>query len=385
MKNKLILVASIIVISLLVFTCAPKSSSGPVVSTLSTKAVPSQESVAKLAWEIEWEKMVEAAKKEGSLMLYISTGGANREPLKGFTQKYGIRAESVSGRGSELDAKILTEQRAGIYLTDLIITGTSSLVSLKPQGIVQVLEPLLIRPDILDPQAWYANKLPWVDRDRTFFSFVAFASNSISVNSDLVKRGEIKGYQDLLDPKWKGKLTMNDPTIPGTGGLCFLMVSKQIMDFDYMRQLAKQEPIILRDQRLQVEWLAQGKYPIAIWPNSAALADFQQAGATILNIDSVEGNYVTSGGGNIAMFKKAPHPKAAQLFVNWLLTSEGQTLFSKEVMLQSARVDVTTDYVDSTKLRKTGVKYFDSSTEEVVLMREESYKTAKEIFGHLMK
>lgn len=177
---------------------------------------------------------------------------------------------------------------------------------------------------------------------------------------------------------------MNDPTIEGPGNNWFTgMVN--IMGLDYLRELAKQEPIVLRDQRIQVDWLALGKYPITIQANSDAVTGAINAGVRLTEITPEEGTYMSSSQGNIALLNKAPHPNAAKIFINWLLTIEGQTQIVEAQRTHSLRIDVFTDKVDASRLRIPGKKYFSVVSEEVLLQTPKNREQAREIFGHLVR
>ncbi len=90
------------------------------------------------------------------------------------------------------------------------------------------------------------------------------------------------------------------------------------------------------------------------------------------------------GGGTVALVKNAPHPNAARVFINWLLTKEGQTLYSRGYGSASRRLDVPNEG-DPLKIPQPGMKYFNSEEEELILDRPEDMKTAMEIFGFLLK
>lgn len=161
--------------------------------------------------------------------------------------------------------------------------------------------------------------------------------------------------------------------------------NKHIFNLDFFRQLAKQEPMIIRDQRFQVEWLAKNKYPLLLFPRPAPMMEFIRAGATIAyGSTPVEGTYLASGSA-LALLNRAPHPNAAKIFINWFLSREGQIgMFPEEI--QSTRLDASSDGLDTSLVRKPGVKYFDgANTEEYTLKRAEYEKIAKEIFGDLVR
>lgn len=261
--------------------------------------------------------------------------------------------------------------------------GTSLFFQLKPSNAVDPIVPLLILPEVKDTEQWYEG-LGWIDNEKTALAFAAYVSNSISVNSLQVSEGEVKSYKDLLNTKWKGKIVMNDPILTGTGQR-FIGFLLETMGADYLRGLAKQEPVIVRDQRLQIEWLAHNKFAIATTPKPEILQEFALAGAPIKSSIMEEGEAITAGGGVISIIGKAPHPSAATVFLNWILSKEGQTVYSKAMGVQSRRLDVATDHLDPVVIRKPGVKYLDHNRQEFLLREPEFRKIAQEVFGPYSK
>lgn len=398
-KGQLVPLTLLVMLLLALPACAPQAAPTPVLAPTPGAAAPSVTPVAvavevpvKEPWGVEWEKLVVAAKREGRVV-WLGTVGAEvrRAVTEAFGSKYGIKVEVIAGRASEVGAKIMSERRAGLYLADVMSAGPGPTTAtvLKPAGALDPLEPVLVLPELTDPdvikKTWWGGELLWVDKERTMLAFVAYPSGKIVVNTNLVKPGEIKSYRDLLDLKWKGKMTLNDPTVGGSGNNWFTSLAESIMDLDYLRKLAKQEPVILRDQRLQVEWLAQGKYPIAITPKEDIVKEFITVGAPLKGITPAEGAYIIQGYGSVLLINRAPHPHAAKLFINWLLSKEGVTTFSRAYGTQSARLDVPTDYIDPEMLRQPGIKYYSNITEEVSLKAAQYLKVAEEVFGEVLK
>lgn len=368
------------------------SPSKPAVSPPATSAIPSQSATkapAVPAWQADWDKTLAEAKKEGKLAVNTTGGVEVKNSLsKAFAEKFGIDIEFVSGRGPEITAKIVAERKAGLFLSDLFLGGpTTPLTVLKPQGILSPIKPLLVLPEVLNTEAYFDNAIPYIDKEQIYVICNGpYVAMTLAINADMVKPGEVKGYADLLDPKWKGKIAFSDPTIAGAAARCFLMTATMIMTPDYHRQLAKHEPLLTRDIRQQTEWVARGKYPIALAPYVDSVADFQKAGAPIKWIAPVEGVYLSSGAsGGLAYFSQAPHPNAAKVFVNWFMSKEGLTTWSKSSLTQSARKDVPTDFLYPEGIRNPKVKYFNSNTEEVLLKESEMMKLSKEIYGPLLK
>lgn len=335
------------------------------------------------AWQAQWDKVLAAARKEGTVAVASDGGSSLRDAIiTGFKGKYGINIEVIAGKGAQLAEKIITEQRNGLYSYDVQHGGaTTKITQLKPSGAYVSLKPALIRPDILDPQYWQTGQPSWVDKDNTILNIEYSASGKLGINTNLVKPGEIKSLRDLLNPKWKGKIIINDPTVSGTGAK-FVGVVAAIQGWDIWREIARQEPLVMRDEKLMVTWLAQGKYPIIISPKTEPMFDAKAAGAPVDDMSVAEAKYAT--GDTISFLKNAPHPNAAIVYINWLLSQEGQTIYHAAQGSWSARKDVVLNSTPSKK-PEPGVEYFNSNAEEFLKQQPEQMKTALEIFGHLMR
>ncbi len=329
----------------------------------STPAAAAGRPLARDAVQGKWEKTLADARKEGTVLIYTSAGPEARNALtQAFKGKHGINLEWVAGNGSQIAKKLLSERQAGLYLADGVITGATTLLnSLKPENIFEPLDSMLILPEIMDARVWRGDKLPFMDRDHQVVSFIAGYRTYIAVNSDMVKEGEIKSYLDLLQPQWKGKLTLDDPTQlggPGSGWLTMLLT--RVWDIDrgkeYLRALIKQEPAMSRDWRLQVEWVARGKYPVGLATMREPTAEFIAKGAPVKWVRVAEGGDLSPGTGNIALVKKPASASAATVFLNWLLTQEGQTALVKGFGSPSARTDVSTAGLDPSTVALPGEK-----------------------------
>lgn len=372
-------------VAVLVFfsvTCAPKA-----VPSSVPEAAPAL-APGKQAWEVEWERTLVAARKEGSVSLYTAAGTAVREAItKPFQDKYGIALEMVSGTGSTITPKIMNERRAGIYMVDVVRIGHTNLIlELKPDGVLDPIEPILILPEVINPKAWYKGKgVPYADKDHMVISFFLGSTSPVAINTNLVEKNELKSAQDLLNPKWKGKMVMTDPTQSGGTGLTGMGVTYEIMGIDYLKKLVAQEPYLTRDRRLGAEWLARGKYAIWFAPLTEAFNIMKTAGAPIEHAFIPELTYLSVGGGNLSLMNKAPHQNAAKVFINWALSKEGQTLWSRASGSHSARLDVSDEYVPEERLRIPGFKYaVIVGNEEFVLKQPEQQKIMEQIFGPLV-
>ncbi|MDP2646017.1 MAG: ABC transporter substrate-binding protein [Desulfobacterales bacterium] len=339
----------------------------------------------------DWNSVLEKARQEGAVAVF---GGTTVRSLKSsvkiFKDKFGIDLLITTGRSSSISQKLLQERGAGLYLQDVMIGGQTALLDpLKQMGVFDPVKPILALPEVLDQKLWYDEKFNWADREQRYlFSFAFYPVHHIAVNTDMVKPGEIQSYYDLLNPKWKDKIVINDPTVEGMSHGNFInMAHYKMVDLDFFRKLAAQKNVMTRDLNLQVTWVAKGKYPIALWPSLGALSRFTQAKAPIKPIVQVkEGTHAGSMGSALGLFNKAPHPNAAKVFVNWFLSREGQEINQIQVRKQTRRMDVPPKGLQDFEVRLPGVKYFTKidEKEEFILTETKNYnKLAQEIFAPL--
>ncbi len=363
---------------------------GPEATQKST-SVAEKPAAVTAAWQKRWEDALQAARKEEKVVLYSSLGGeTNPAMARAFRDKFGIDLEFVTGSGADISAKVLNERRAGLYLADAFIVGAGELIpSIKTAGVLDPMEPALILPEVIDPAAWNIGRVPFLDKDRSVIAFIAGYRDYVFFNSNMVKETEIRSYQDLLNPKWKGKMVLFDPSRSGSGSTWFSMMLMEVYDrqkgADYMRQFVKQEPVITADGRLHVEWVARGKYPVGVAGRRESTSEFVALGAPIgWASNMVEGGEISPGTGCMGLANRPAHPNGASVFVNWLLSKEGQDVFVKAFGSPSARKDASTAGLDPAMIAKPGQKVY-IANEDFYMAKPEMVTLAKQIFGDLLK
>ncbi len=335
-----------------------------------------------------WDNLVKAAKEEGTVTIYGAELGAAKDAIReAFKGKYGIDLDATEGRPAEILAKITAERRAGLYLDDVGLIGNSTYVAdIKPMNITVPLPPLLLLPEVTDTSKWRSGRLPFLDKENHSLAMVAMAIPCSIYNTDMVKDGEITSFLDYLTPKWKGKIVLSDPAVAGTSNNFFTLMATDIFGrektLEILRQLAAQDPIMTRDQRMLLEWIARGKYPVAIGQSSAMFSEFKRLGAPIAFARLKEPPFIASGAGNLFVFDKVPHPNATKLFVNWLLTKEGSTIWSRGQGYPSQRLDVPKDDFDPVLLPPPGV---DIPGEDYLQAQGDMRKVGQDLFAGLRK
>ncbi len=336
----------------------------------------------------EWDNLVAEARKEGRLVIYSDFNPQARQAAtSGFKDKYGIEVEFVSGRGAESAARIRRETEAGIHNVDIGNIGPNPTIpDIKPMGILQPIEPLLMLPEVTDSRQWIAGHLPYIDKDKTIIAISMSAMPFYVINTKMAKQGEIKGAPDLLDPKWKGKIALNDPSVSSNSNLWFTHMFLNVMGEEkatrFMKELVAQEPVISRDQRLQIEWIARDKYPILVGASPKEVVEFIKVGAPVAFAEVAEPRVIHPGSANLTAFKGAPHPAAQKLFVNWALSKEGNGLIVPALGYPSLRVDGTSEGV----LKDLVPKANDiADTEEQELAQGPMRTIAAQILAPLLK
>jgi iron(III) transport system substrate-binding protein len=295
----------------------------------------------------EWKKVVEAGKKEGTVIVSIPASSDLRKQMEGmFEQRFpGIDLELVAGTATAMLRKISDEHTAGVRYFDVHIGGAASMISGFVGGqIVDPIEPNLLLPEVTDAKNWWGGHMA-VDKEKRFtYTFSAFLVASFWHNAKSANAAELRSYDDLLNPKWKGKIGWLDPRGPGAGMGVWEYMWKHKGE-DYLKRLVTQDLQLSRDQRVMAESLAKEKLAVTIGVSYYTFRSFINAGLPVNPLPIFkEGTYGTAGSGILAVIKNRPHPNATKVFVNWLLGKDGQEVWTKSMSQPTRRRDVDTEW-----------------------------------------
>ena len=332
-----------------------------------------------IPWEEEWTRTVAAAKKEGKLTIYGNSGYDIH--FREFQKKYPeIKVNTVLGRGSNIGPKLLSERRAGKHLVDLYTGGTNTLYKIIYKGkALAPLRQVLLLPEVLDKSKWWRGKHHYVDtKAQTIFIFEGTVqSGRIGYNTRLVDPNEIKSYWDLLNPKWRGKIVSTDPRRGGisTQSLRYFYYNPNIGPDFIWRLFTEMDITISRDSRQVVDWLGTGRFPISLFAGVYLGAHQGLPVREFKASDFKEGGFADPFVGAVALIRQAPHPNAAKVAINWLLSREGQIAFQKTQtnigrIRESMREDIPKDIIPSDYRRIKGHNYLFTNREEWMDMTE---------------
>jgi iron(III) transport system substrate-binding protein len=318
------------------------------VFSLALAVFPLVASVRSADPQTEWQKTIEAAKKEGRVVAGGPPTAILRQKYKDtFEKRFGIELELVSAPGPQNASRAAKEFKAGVAYFDVLHGGSGTLEPLMYENMLAIFSDYMILPEVKDPRQWWGGHL-WEDNIKTnryIYSFSADFSAPPFFNADLVKPGEITSYDDLLNPKWKGKIGFFEPRIPSAGqGLWgFLM---KIKGKEFLQKLVEQNLFISRDGKQLADALGKGTHAIALGVSQRFVDPYINAGIPIKPLMPIkEGLSGSNGFGTVAVMKNAPHPNATKVYVNWLLGKEGQDLYGRALTQGTRRLDVDTQWL----------------------------------------
>lgn len=316
--------------------CAPAA----VPASPGTSAPASQ---AKAGWEVEWEKLVEAARKEGKVVVMTLAGEGYRKQMAEFEAAFpGIEVEHSGMFARDWAPRVLQERNAGLYAWDVAGPPTvTSFGSLFPENVFDPIRPAIFRPDVLGDQNWQGGfEFGFADTDKKWvFGYGWNLEGGFYVNTNLVKEGEIKSFKDLLDPRWKGKIAIADPRTGGASAAPLAVADLKHGDAAIKQFFEDQAPVLFREPRQGAEQVVRGQVAVTIGTTEPVMAEFRAQGLTnVKRLFPDDFSFLFQD--VVWLMNRAPHPNAARLYINWLLSKQGQEAYANNVKQNSRRKDV---------------------------------------------
>ena len=259
--------------------------------------------------------IVEGAKKEGALVVYTSmTVDQMQKILDAFKARYPfIRTTMFRAVGERLLTKIMTEAQTGKYDFDVVQSAESQAYFLKKKNLLQKhisTESKNIQKPFFDPEGYW--------------TAVYIMPNVIAYNTRMVKRDEVpKTDEDLVNPKWKGKIGM-DHTKPEWFAWKLKRMGEE-KGLAYMKKLAAQEFQLYAGLSVITNLLVAGEFPLVLNTYLHNVEEVKRRGAPV---DWIVQDPVFTKFQPLGIGSKAPHPNAAKLFSDFVLSEEGQKIIA---------------------------------------------------------
>jgi iron(III) transport system substrate-binding protein len=316
-------------------------------------------------WKQSWDDALALAKKEGKVTVSGPPSQELRQALPAaFKERFGITLEYLGGRSSETAARLRAEREAGVNTMDIMIAGIQTMATiLYREKMLDPLRPVLVLPEVVDASKWKKGKLWFSDPDD---QLVLRISNTITtafyINTREVRLGELRSVQDLLDPRWKGKISLQDPTVPGSGSNQAAHLYILFGENFVQRLYIDQKPMISRDTRQLTDWLARGTYPITMGAEETQVEQLRKEGLPISPLGSLTDlpEAISGGFGQVGLLNHAPHRNAARIFVNWIASKQGSEIFAHATGVAPTRNDIDESFLPPEIVPRAGVSYFDT-------------------------
>ena len=260
------------------------------------------------------QRLVEGARREGALVLYTSLAPSESVPLtQAFEKKYGIKVQLWRSLSDQVAQRAISEARAGRFSMDVIETNGPVVEAVARERVTAQFHS----PYIADIPPWGIPKHRLWISDRVDFFVVAF-------NTDKVQRDEIPAtYEGFLAPKWKDRIGIEATDEEWLAGIAKHWGEKRGLDF--FRRLAAMKPDVRRGHVMLSGLVAAGEVPVNL-TNYASNADSMKRGRRPIDWKGVEP--VIGRPQALGLAASAPHPNAALLFADFVLSPEGQELFN---------------------------------------------------------
>lgn len=262
-------------------------------------------------------RLIEGAQKEGKMVFYTSVSTEYARALTlGFERKYPFIKTDIFRSGHEkILSRLNVEQKTGRFTADVVSVGEFEAYHLRKMGLIA---PYKSPSAAAFPEGFKDPEGYWTD---LYDNLIVMA-----YNTQKVKRDEVpKRYEDLLHPRWKGRMGLDTHDERWFANMLYLMGEDKGMAL--MEGLAKQEISMRRGRTLNTQLLLAGEFDLQITAYWYRVHLLKQSGAPI---DWVAVEPVIVALHPISLAAQAPHPNAARLFIDYVLSSEGQEVFAKK-------------------------------------------------------
>ncbi len=345
-----------------------KTQASTIIGILAAALVVSSAMAQSADWKKQWEEALAGARKEGKVVVVGSPDPVMRnDVIPAFEKRYpGIKVDYLAGRSADLVERVKLERGSGIFSVDAYLSGPDTQYNvLHAEKLIDPLQQYLILPEVTEGKNWKPGKLWFMDKDGAYVLRLFSSVDSILfINTDFVKPEEVRKATDLLNPKWQGRISSEDPTSDrGSGGNTAANIYSQLGG-DFARKLYVDQKVqISRDRRQLTDWLARGTHPLCLTCRNDDVKPLLKDGFKLLEVYDIEGlrGRVNSSPFLLSVANKAAHPNAMKVFINWLAGKEGLEIYSRGFGATTLRTDVDESFLDPRTVPKKGVDYPDDA------------------------
>ena len=267
----------------------------------------------KVAPQERQQRLYELAKNEGEAVIYANMDVSAMKPLTdGFMKRYpGTKAASVHFSGAAIITRLDVEARAGKPVSDVVLSGQL--------GVLALIEKKIAMRYRSPEREFFRDGLK--DKDGLWTAYMTNVMVSAYNTRQIKKEEAPRTVEDLLKPRWKGKLTMDSQSYVWFGTM--LQYLGEEAGLRFMRQLNEQNISHQRGRRLMTQLVAAGEFDMAVETNLNSVLTLNKQGAP-LSFAPIQPYFLSPS--LVFMSANAPRPYTGALFMDYLLSEDGQKI-----------------------------------------------------------
>jgi iron(III) transport system substrate-binding protein len=321
----------------------------------------------------DWNRVVAAAEKEGKVIVWGQAGEDRRKFWKDAFERAHPRIAIrlfQAPNSSQRDSRYIQEKRAGVFSGDLFVGGAASATArLLSDGLIRPVKPLL-RPETLDSRKWLTKEVSWMDNKKEHILVSDAVAYPVATVHSSVK---LTSFEELLDPKYDGKILMPDPLKSGSGfAFAVFMYHEPNLGMEYMKKFFARKRIVYnQDDRQNAEWVDSGRALIGIDIRPVETEALQAVGGTLKILDDLTaegervGHIIGSDGVAFAPnIDPLPNPNAARVYLDWFYSKAGQQALVDIIKIGSNQAEVDQSKVSRWAKPRPDVRYFNNMSED---------------------
>jgi ABC-type Fe3+ transport system substrate-binding protein len=317
----------------------------------------------------EWQQILAGARAEGVVVVAMGPTQIRREFfLKQWKTDYPDIALSLTIAPRTFVPALVAERAAGKFLWDVFSGGPNTGITMIKADLLDPLMPEIVLPENQDLADFGGAEDAFFDPQKIYMLSLVIDLTAPAYNAKLVAPAKAKalGLDLLLEPEAKGKIAWYDPRTEGPGAPFLVLIAKVLGDDKLRRILKDQDPVFVGNLNEVATSVVRGRAIVGMGSKPREIvAPFKEAG---LDVDvrplgnTPETAYRTTDGATLAVIRSRPHPNAARLFVNWIMSKRISELMAKATEFPSRRASVPPLDPDYTPI--PGGAYVDAQRDE---------------------